>query len=134
MPTSNAFAGVGTVFKRDGVEVAEVTGIGGPGKSRSIHDVTTLNSPGGYREKLGGIKDSGQIVLGLNKDRDVFNLLNADLESSSKQSYTIVLSDTGNTEFDFSGWVIDLPMDIPFDDKVTLNCTIDIDGQIVETS
>ena len=134
MPASNAFAGVGTVFKRDGVEVAEITGIGGPGKSRSIHDTTTLNSPGGYREKLGGFKDSGQIVLSLNMDRDVFNLFNADLESSSKQSYTVVLSDSGNTEFAFSGWVIDLPMDIPVDDKVTLNCTIDIDGQITQTS
>ena len=134
MPASNAFAGVGTVFKRDGVEVAEVTGICGPGKSRSIHDITTLNAPGGYREKLGGFKDSGQIVLSLNMDRDVFNLFNADLESSSKQSYTVVLSDSGNTEFAFSGWVIDLPMDIPVDDKVTLNCTIDIDGQITQTS
>lgn len=134
MPASNAFSGVGTIFKRDDVALAEVTGIAGFNKSRGIIDKTTLDSTGGYREKLGGFRDGGQIVLSMNFDRTVFDLLNTDFESSSNQTFTIVLSDSGNTEFAFSGWVINLTMDVPLDEKVTLSCTIDIDGQIVETS
>jgi predicted secreted protein len=134
MAASNAFSGVGTVFKRDGVALAEVTGIAGFNKSRDIIDKTTLDSTGGYREKLGGFRDGGQIVLSMNFDRDVFTLLNVDFEASTNQSFTIVLSDTGNTEFAFSGWVINLTMDVPLDDKVTMNCTIDIDGVITMTS
>jgi predicted secreted protein len=134
MATSNAFAGVGTVFKRNSTALAEVTGIAGFNKSRDIIDKTTLDSTGGYREKLGGFRDGGQIVLSMNFDRSVFDLLNTDFESSSNQSFTIVLSDTGNTEFAFNGWVTNITMDVPLDDKVTMNCTIDIDGQITETS
>lgn len=137
MAASNAFAGVGTVFQRNSVALAEVTGIAGFNKSRDIIDKTTLDSTGGYREKLGGFRDGGQIVLSMNFDRDVFTLLNTDFEANTNQSFTIVLSDSAvydNTEFAFSGWVINLTMDVPLDDKVTLSCTIDIDGVMTMTS
>lgn len=131
---SNAFSGVGTVFKRNATTLAEVNSISGPNKSRGTIDVTSLDSTGGYREFIGGFRDGGEVTLNMNYTRTVFDLLNTDFEAETSQTFTIVLNDTGNTQYDFSGWVTALNMDVPLDDKVTLVCTIKIDGQITETS
>lgn len=131
---SNAFAGVGTVFKRNTVALAEVTNIGGFNKSRETIDITTLDSIGGYREFLGGFRDGGEIVLDMNFTRAVYDLLNDDFESNAGQDFVIVLNDSGNTEFAFTGFVTNLTMGVPLDDKVTLSCTIKIDGEITITS
>ncbi|MCP4475383.1 MAG: hypothetical protein GY821_12625 [Gammaproteobacteria bacterium] len=131
---SNAFAGIGTVFQRNGTPLAEVTNIEGFNKTRESIDVTTLDSTGGYREKIGSLRDGGQMVLSMNYTRTVYDLLNADFEGSTSQSFTLILPDTGNTQYDFAGWVNNLTMGVPLDDKVTLECTIDIDGVITQTS
>ena len=46
----------------------------------------------------------------------------------------IVLPDTNNTTFDFTAYVTDLGMAIPFEDKVTATVTLKITGQITMTS
>jgi predicted secreted protein len=131
---SNAFAGVGTTFTRNAVVMAEINSISGFNKSRDTIDVTTLDSTGGYREFIGGFRDGGEISLNMNYTRASYDLLNADFESSSSQSYTIVLTDTNATEYAFSGWVTNITLDVPLDDKVTMAATIKIDGQITQTS
>ena len=110
---SSGFAGVGTVFKRNSTTVAEVNSISGFNKSRDIIDITTLDSTGGYREKTGGFRDGGQITLNMNFTRAGYDLFNADFESSSNQSYTIVMVDTNATEYSFSGWVTNITLDVP---------------------
>ena len=132
---SSAFAGVGVTFKRNAVAMAEVNSISGFNKSRDTIDVTTLDSTGGYREFIGGFRDGGEVVLDMNYTRAGFDSLNTDFENNTTaQTYVIVMSDTGATEFSFSGWVTALGKSIPLDDKVTMSCTIKIDGQITETS
>jgi predicted secreted protein len=131
---SGAFAGVGVVFKRGAVAMAEINSISGFNKARDTIDVTTLDSTGGYREFIGGFRDGGEISLNMNYTRASYDLLNADFESSSSQSYTIVLTDTAATEYSFSGWVTNITLDVPLDDKVTMAASIKIDGQITQTS
>jgi len=132
---SGAISGVGTVFKRNAVALAEVNSISGPNRTRDTIDVTTLDSTGGYREFIGGFRDGGEVVLDMNYTRAGFDALNTDFENNTTaQTYVIVMSDTGATEFSFSGWVTALGKSIPLDDKVTMSCTIKIDGQITETS
>ncbi|MBT7930247.1 outer capsid protein Hoc [Candidatus Peregrinibacteria bacterium] len=132
---SGAISGVGTVFKRNAVALAEVNSISGPNRTRDTIDVTTLDSTGGYREFIGGFRDGGEVVLDMNYTRAGFDSLNTDFENNTTaQTYVIVMSDTGATEFSFSGWVTALGKSIPLDDKVTMSCTIKIDGQITETS
>jgi len=131
---SNAIAGVGAVFKRNSVTLAEVNTITGPNRSRDTIDVTTLDSTGGYREFIGGFRDGGEVMLDMNWTRAGFDLLNTDFEASTSQSYSIVMPDSGNTDFSFSGWVTNISKSIPADDKVTMTVTIKIDGQITETS
>lgn len=141
MPNSNAFSGVGTQFKRgDGassesfVAVAEVNSISGPDISRDTIDVTTLDSTGGYREFIGGFRDGGEISLDMNFTLATYGLLKVDFEASASKNYQIVFSDTGATMFAFTGWVTNMGMAVPLDDKVTASVTIKVDGQITITS
>ena len=132
---SSGFTGVGSTFKRNSVTVAEINSISGFNKTRDIIDVTTLDSTGGYREKISGFRDGGEITLNMNFTRAGYDLFNFDFEkNSANQTYVIVLSDTAATEYSFGGWVTNITLDVPLDDKVTMTVTIAIDGQITQTS
>lgn len=132
--SSNAFSGVGTVFQRNSVAVAEINSISGPNKSRSTIDVTSLDSTGGYREFIGGFRDGGEVVLGMNFTRDTYDDFNVDFEASSLQTYDIIFPDSSNTTFSFSGLVTSLGSSVPMDDKVTADVTIKVSGSITLTS
>lgn len=56
-------AAYGTILKLDGVAVAEVTSVTGPGMSRDVPDVSTHDSPEAWREALGNLKDPGEIAV-----------------------------------------------------------------------
>ena len=127
---SNAFSGVGTVFKRATVAVAEVNSISGPNMTRDTIDVTSLDSTGGYREFIGGFRDGGEVTLNVNFTRDGYDDFLVDFQASTTQSYSIELPDTGTTTFSFAGIVTALGTGVPMDDKVTADVTIKISGQV----
>ena len=139
--SSNAFSGVGTTFKRgDGTSneaftaIAEVNSITGPNKSRGTIDVTTLDSTNGYREFIASFRDAGEVTLNMNFTRDGYDDMNDDFESDDTVNYQIVFSDTGATTFDFAGLVTAIGVAVPMDDKVTMDVTIKIDGEVSMTS
>jgi predicted secreted protein len=134
---SNAISGVGTKFYRDSVDssghqwgtpIAEILSISGPTMSRGTIDVTNLDSTGGYREFISGFRDSGQVTLKMNFTRDGYKAMKEDFDYDSPKDYKIVLPDDDATALVFSGFVLDLPMDIPADDKITCDITIKISG------
>ncbi len=131
---SNAFAGVGTRFRRWGgsafADVAEINTITGPGMSRDIIDVTSLDSTGGYREFITGFRNSGTVVLAMNFTRVTYELMLTDFETDTVVSYEIAFPDADNTTIEFDGLVTELPITVPADDKVTADVTIQISGPI----
>jgi len=135
---SLAVAGVGTQFRRWSgsawAAIAEVNGITGPTKSRDTIDVTSLDSTGGYREFIPGFRDGGTVTLPMNFTRDTYDLMNTDYEADTIQNYQILLSDPENTGFDFEGFVTELGLAVPVDDKISADVTIKITGQIVTSS
>ena len=139
--TTNAIAGVGTVFKRGDGEssetftaLAEINSITGPNKTRSTIDVTSLDSSGGYMEFITSFKDAGTVVLAMNWTRDGYEAINDDFESNSSVNYQIVFPDTGATTLDFAGYVTDLGQAIPFGDKITMDVTVKVTGVVTLTS
>lgn len=131
---SNAISGVGTVFKRNNIAVAEVTGITGPNKSRGTIDVTSLDSTDGYKEFIGTFRDGGTVTVNMNFIRATYDDFNDDFESEAKQDYDIVMPDTSNTTFSFSGLVTDLGLAIPMEDKVSADVSIKISGPVTLTT
>lgn len=135
---SNAVSGIGTLFRRwdgsDWVSMAEITSITGPGMTRATIDVTSLDSTGGYRESIGGLRDGGTIALKMNFTRATYEVMLADFESDVLQNYEILLPDGEHTGFEFEGFVTELPLTVPVDDKISADATIKISGQVVINS
>lgn len=132
--TTAAISGVGTLFKREAVTIAEINSITGPGMTRATIDVTSLDSTGGYREFITGFRDGGTVVLNMNYKKSNYDVMMSDFESNSTVSYSIVLNDTGASQLDFEGLVTELPLTIPLDDKITMVVTIKITGAVTFTS
>jgi len=123
---SNAVAGVGTVFQRNGVAVAEVNSITGPTMTRDFIDVTSLDSTGGYREFISGFRDAGTVSLNMNFTEASYVDLKEDFETPTVQNYKIILANVEATEIEFDGLVTEIPITIPTDDKISVDCTIKI--------
>lgn len=133
-----AIAGVGTVFSRwddsgsvgQWVAIAEINSITGPGMSRDTIDTTALDTAGGYRTFITGFRNPGTITLSMNFTAEGYSLLKSDFESDTAQQYQIVLPDDAQTTLEFEGLVTEIPLTIPPDDKVTVDVTIQISGQV----
>lgn len=131
---SDAISGVGSQFKRgDGATsevftaLAEVTGISGPGFSRDMIDVTTVDSTNAFREKITGFRDAGQAQLQMNYSAAGYAILYADFLLDTPVNYQIILKD-GST-WEFSAFVTEMPIEAPGDDKVSNNITFEITGE-----
>jgi len=135
---STAVSGVGTVFNRWSgsawVPQAEINSITGPGMSRDIIDVTSLDSTAGYREFITGFRNAGTVTLSMNFTRTTYEQMKDDFENDDAQNYQIDLPDDENTSLDFIGLVTELPLTIPPDDKITVDVTIQISGEVAISS
>ena len=132
--TTNAFSGVGTIFKRGTDSVAEINSISGPNMSRGTIDVTSLDSTGGYREFIAGFRDAGEVTLDCNFAIGEWDYWLADFESDTLVTYSIELSNTEASVFSFSALCTALGVAVPMDDKVTCSVTLKISGAITFTS
>jgi len=131
---SAGFAGVGSTFLRGIAAVAEIISITGPNLSKACIDISDLNSTSGYREFIGGFKDSGEVTLEMKFTYTTWNAFKGDFDAVAPVAYSIVFSDTTATTFAFNGVVTGLTAAIPMDDKVTSSVTIKIAGPITVTA
>ncbi len=134
---SEAFAGVGTKFQRwDGAawqDIAEVNSIDGPGMTKDVLEVTSLDTDAGYNEFITGFAEGGTVTLDMNFTRETYELMKDDFESDVVQNYRIQLDDYDSepSTFTFGGLVIELPMGISADDKVTADVVIQVTSQVI---
>jgi len=131
----NAYSGMGTHFRRFNSTthkwetIGSITKIGGPDKKRETQDTTALDTVGGYRTFIGGLRDGGSIKLSMIFTRDTYELMNRDFESDVTKDYMITLPDEDRTTFEFSGLVTELPLSV--DEKIiTADCSIKISGVV----
>ena len=135
--SSRAISGFGTKFRRWDLtlipagwrDLAEITSISGPGMARETIDVTSLDSIGGYREFIASIRNGGTVSLTMNFRKDSYELMKSDFESDLRQNYQIALPDEERTALEFEGLVMELPLNITVDDKITCDVTIQISGR-----
>lgn len=127
--------GLGTLFRRwnstTGAweNLSEIVTITGPSMSRDTHDTTTLDTTGGYRTFITGLRNAGTISLSLNFTRDAYETMKDDFEDDSSQNYEIVLPDDDVTTLEFEGFVTECPLTIP-ESPITFDVTIQISGQV----
>lgn len=131
-----AISGVGVQFRRWNSStgaweaIAEINNINGPGMRRETIDTTALDTAGGYRTFIAGFRDPGTITMSMNFTRDGYETMKDDFENDNAQNYEIVLPDSDTTSLEFEGLVTECPLTIPLDDKMTMDITIQISGQV----
>lgn len=132
MPT-NAISGVGALMRYYSgaawVSLGEVTNISGPSMSRDTHDVTSLASTGGYREFITGLRDPGTLTFTMWFNRSDYDAMKTLFESDAVKDFELILNDSETTTLEFSGYVTELPLDVP-EGPVSCNVSIKISGSV----
>ena len=134
--TEQAITGLGAKFYRWNNAtnawdvISSINNIIGPSKSRKTIDTTCLDTEGGYNTFIAAFRNPGTVVLAMNYTRDGYEKKNDDFEDDDLQDYQIVLPDVDHTALVFQGLVTELPLTIPPEDKMTMNVTIQISGQV----
>jgi predicted secreted protein len=110
--------------------IPEIRSISGPSMSAEQIDVTSHDTPGGFRDKLQGLKDWGSLnceMLWLPGDPKHLQLFN-DYVAGTVRHYKLTVPDALATTLNFSGFVGNNPTQIPFDGALTKNVEIVIVG------
>lgn len=129
------YAGYGTILERGSTTIAQVTSISGPGLSLDVEDVTTHDSTAAWEEVVATILRSGEITLDIVYDPAAATHsataggLIADMVARTAQTYSLIFTDTANTEWTFSAFVIGFEPDAPHDGALTASVTMKITGQ-----
>lgn len=143
---SKAFAGVGTKLQRgDGagafVTIAEMTKIQGTGSKADVIDVTNMDSPTAYREKIVTLLDAGEISFDGNlvSDDATQQQVQADFDGRVQNPWRIVLPvDPGTTaprgHWDFLANVTAVDFDIQHDKQAVISGKLTISGPRTYTS
>jgi len=123
-----AIIGVGTTLKIGGTLIGKVTNIGGPSMSKETVDTTSFDNTDGYRSFIAGLKDAGTLTFTLMFDKTVYSTLKAAFEDNTAKAIEITLPDA--TKLTFNGYVTELPLTVPTEDKVTCDVTVKISGAV----
>jgi len=131
---ANAIAGVGTTFERWSGSawqfIAEINAIEGPTMNKENIEVTALDTDGGYDEFITGFMEGGTLTLNMNFTRSGYELMKQDFEIDVARDYRITLPDDEDTTLEFEGLVIEIPLTMEAEDKLTVDVTIQVTGEV----
>jgi len=138
---SKAFAGVGSQLQRSAdsgvtfATIAEMTKIQGSGSKADVIDVTNMDSPTAYREKIVTLLDAGEISFDGNlvADDATQQSVQADFDARATNTWRIVLPVDPNTgvtrgHWQFLAFVSSVDFDIQHDKQATVSGKITITG------
>jgi predicted secreted protein len=134
---TQAISGVGALLRyytgAAWASLGEVTNISGPSMSRATHDVTSLATTGGYREFITGLRDPGTLTFTMWFVRADYDAMKTLFESDVIKDFELILPDSEVTSLEFSGYVTELPLDVP-EGPVSCNVSIKISGSVTVNS
>lgn len=108
-----------------------------PGITTDIVDATTNTSPNGFREKIPGLKDLGDITFTINwhDDEETHQELWELQQNSELGAWQIAFPQFAtNNLFEFDAYVTGLPMASPIDGLVVQNVTLTGSGNIEKST
>jgi predicted secreted protein len=135
---SSSFAARGSHLQRSPdnstfTTVAEVLKITQGGSKADLADVTNMDSPSNFREKLPTLLDSGEITFDCNwvPGSSIQNQLTTDFNNQTLLYWKVLLPNATNG-VSFQGYVTDKNFDLPIDKQATKSLKITITGPITE--
>lgn len=116
-------------------DIAEITDLKAFDMNRDVIDLTSHNSTGGYREKMGGLRDAGSLAIKANwlpnnatqdETTGIVAKFNADVLNNWK---IIVVGNIATVAF--TGFVQAVNGELPLDAQGQLNFVVEISGKPV---
>ena len=110
--------------------IPEIRSITGPGVVADVLDATSMDTPGGFRDKKQGLKDWGTLsfeMLWIPNNAMHLQMFD-DFVAGTERFYELVFPDVGTTTFTFKGFVNSMPIQANFDQLLTRSCEITIIG------
>lgn len=120
-----AIEGFGTTVTLNSAAVAELLSVTGPTFAGETIDVTHMESTEGFREKIAGLVDAGQLELELQYTKAQYNTIQALMRQTIP--FEVTLPD--DSTFEGEGHITALGVAVPLDDKITQTVTLDITGK-----
>lgn len=110
--------------------IAKVTNLSGPEIERETYDVTSHDSPNGWREFIGGLKDGGEVSVEINYDPRVHDDLIDDFEDTNPRNYKMVFpAQAGGGNWAFKAILTGFSQEAPVDDKLSAELTFKVSGK-----
>lgn len=115
--------------------IAERTSIGGPSMSRDAPDVTHMDSPGGWREFVPGLKDGGEVpvegnFIPKNATQNAETGILAEFSQDVAGHWRITFPDgSPETVWEFDAIMTGFEPSMPVDDKMTFSATLKVTGE-----
>jgi predicted secreted protein len=112
-------------------DIANITNIKPYNLKVDIVDTTSHDSPSNYREKEAGAIDAGQCVLELNYDpaAATHTWLHTECAAAASHKYKVTWPG-GSKTATFSGLIVGVGPESPYDGKLTCSVTIEITGAV----
>jgi predicted secreted protein len=111
--------------------VGDITNIDVMDVSVDVQDVSAHDSPSQWREKIGGMKDGGELSMELNFDPTNHAIILTNLGVEHSMRFT--LTDTGAASVTFQGFVSGMGAAAPYDDKLSASVTVTVTGPVTIT-
>ena len=116
--------------------ISEVTDISGPDFTKEEIETTALDTPGGFKTFISGLKDGGNLTLEMNYTRvafsRLFNMFKKEGEAG-KYWFAVILNDTSTADDKSTFWlqasVASTPLRVSAGDKVTTSVTLRSSGE-----
>ncbi|HEY0701266.1 MAG TPA: phage tail tube protein [Candidatus Acidoferrales bacterium] len=135
---SNSIAARGSKLQRSPdnstfTTIAEVLKINGSGGKSDLADVTNMDSPSNFREKLPTLLDSGDVSFDCNwiPGNSTQTQLTTDFNNQTLLYWKILLPN-GTNGLSFQGYVTDKNFDLPIDKQASKSLKLTITGPITE--
>lgn len=109
------------------VPIANLSNLEGPESERETYDVTAHDSPDGWREFVGGLKDGGEVTAEVNYDPRDHDTLLADYEISQPIPWRITWP-TGDA-WEIKAILSGFSPEAPVDDKLAAEITLKASGK-----
>ncbi len=114
--------------------IAEVTEISGPSLVLDPLDVTSHESPGAFREFVGGLLDGGEVTFTINyvptgSTHDASTGIIADMIARTVRNFQVIFPDVGATVWSFAALVTAFEPAEPVDDRLSAEVTLKVTGQ-----
>ena len=124
-------AAKGTILNVNSVAVGSLSNIDGLEPTMETIDVTTLDSSGGYREFVGGLKDGGELPVDgyLNAGDAGQTAIQAAFDAGVAVPCSIVFPATIGYTWTFNGLVTGFKTGAALEDAVSFSATIKVSGK-----